>query len=135
MVGASFKTYPNYGGFITDFMFVVMEDGCAGIIVNYEDAAGVVASLNEKVLNGNSLALTPESFDSFDENLLTAKNCGGLMLITVLVEGEIITEPLIYKTPEAYPPMTYYIEYDAKQAMKLPLDSTVIPFRIDKTKI
>lgn len=135
MVGASIKTYPNYANFITDFMFVVMEDGCAGIIVNYKDAAGVVASLNEKVLNGNSLALTSESFDSFDEDLLTAKNCGGLMLITVLAEGEIITEPLIYKTPEAYPPMTFYIEFDAQEAMKLPLNGAVIPFRINKTKI
>lgn len=135
MVGASFKTYPNYADFITDFMFVVMEDGCSAMIVNYEDAAGVVSNLNEKVLNGNSLALIPECFDTFDNDLLTAKNCGGLILITVLAEGEIITEPLIYKTPEAYSPMTYYIEYDAKQAVGLPLDGTIIPFRIDKTKI
>lgn len=135
MVGASFKTYPNYPDFITDFMFVVMEDGCAAMIVNYEDAAGVVSNLNEKVLNGNSLALIPECFDTFDNDLMTARNCGGLMLISVLSEGEIITEPLIYKTPEAYPPMTFYIEYDARKAVDLPLNGTIIPFRIDKAKI
>ena len=135
MVGASFKTYPNYQDFITDFLFVVMSDGYAGIIVNYEDAAGVVANLNEKTVNGQSLALVPECFDSFDNDLLTAKNCGGLMLITALAEGEIITEPLIYKTPEAYPPMTFYIEFDAREAMKLPLSGTVMPFRINKTKV
>lgn len=135
MVGASFKTYPNYQDFITDFLFVVMSDGYAGMIVSYEDAAGVVANLNEKTVNGQSLALVPECFDSFDNDLLTAKNCGGLMLITALAEGEIITEPLIYKTPEAYPPMTFYIEFDAQEAMKLPLNGAVIPFRINKTKI
>ena len=135
MVGASFKTYPNYQDFITDFLFVVMSDGYAGMIVSYEDAAGVVANLNEKTVNGQSLALVPECFDSFDNDLSTAKNCGGLMLITALAEGEIITEPLIYKTPEAYPPMTFYIEFDAQEAMKLPLNGAVIPFRINKTKL
>ena len=69
MIGASFKSYPNYPDFITDFLFVVLEDGAASIIVNYEDTAGVVQSLNQKVLNGNSLTVVPECFDNFDADI------------------------------------------------------------------
>lgn len=135
MIGASFKSYPNYPDFITDFLFVVLEDGAASIVVNYEDTAGVVQSLNQKVLNGNSFAVVPECFDNFDADITIAKERGGLMMITVLKGGEIILDPVIYTKPEAFAETTYFIEYDAKKAVDLPLEGTVIPFKIEKHRI
>ena len=135
MIGASFKSYPNYPDFITDFLFVVLEDGTASIIVNYEDTVGVVQSLNQKVLNGNSLALAPECFDNFDNDVAIAKERGGLMIITVMKDGEILTDPVIFTKPEAFAETTYFIEYDAKKALDLPLEGTIIPFLIKKHKI
>ena len=135
MISASFKSYQNYSDFITDFLFVVLAEERASIIVNYEDVVGVVQSLNEKVINGNSLCLTSESFDGFDNDLLVAKARGGLMIVTVLKGGEIITEPLIYTQPESFPETTYYVEYDAQKAIDLPLNGSVIPFQILKHKI
>ena len=135
MIGASFKSYPNYPDFITDFLFVVLEDGAASIIVNYEDTVGVVQSLNQKVLNGNSFTVVPECFDNFDADITIAKERGGLMMITVLKGGEIILDPVIYTKPEAFTETTYFIEYDAKKAVDLPLEGTVIPFKIEKHRI
>ena len=135
MVGASFKSYENYPDFITDFLFVVLADETATMIVNYDDVQGVVQSLNEKVVNGNSLVLAPECFDNFDNDVLIAKERGGLMMITVLKDGTIITDPVIYTKAEAFAETTYFIEYDAKKAVDLPLDGTVIPFKIEKHRI
>ncbi len=135
MVGASFKSYPNYPDFITDFLFVVLADGTATMIVDYKDTAGVVQSLNQKVLNGNSLTVVPECFDNFDADIEIVEERGGLMMITVLKGGEIILDPVIYTKPEAFAETTYFIEYDAKKAVDLPLDGTVIPFKIEKHKI
>ena len=135
MVGASFKSYENYPDFITDFLFVVLADETATMIVNYDDVQGVVQSLNEKVVNGNSLVLAPECFDNFDNDVLIAKELGGLMMITVLKDGTIITDPVIYTKAEAFAPTTYFIEYDAKQAVNLPLEGTIIPFQIKQHKI
>ena len=91
--------------------------------------------LNEKVINGNSLCLTSECFDNIDNDLLIAKARGGLMIVTVLKGGEIITEPLVFTESKAFAETTYYIEYDAKKALDLPLNGCVIPFRIIKQKI
>ncbi len=135
MINASFKSYQNYSDFITDFLFVVMEDERASIIVNYEDIIGVIQSLNEKVINGNSLCLTPECFDNMDNDILIAKARGGMMLVTVLKGGEIISEPLIFTEPNAFPETTYYVELDVSKALELPLNGCVIPFRIIKHKI
>lgn len=132
MVSASFKNYQDYQDFITDFLFIVLADGSATIIVNYEDTVGIVQTLNEKVINGNSICLESESFDNFDEDILIAKDRGGLMMITVFKEGETIIEPLIFTQPEAFPEVTYFVEYDAQQALDLPLNGTVIPFQIEK---
>jgi len=135
MVGASFKSYENYPDFITDFLFVVLADETATMIVNYDDVQGVVQSLNQKVLNGNSLALASECFDNFDADIAIAKERGGLMMITVLKGGEIVTDPVIYTKPKAFAETTYFIEYDAKKAVDLPLEGTVIPFKIEKHRI
>ena len=135
MVNASLKSYNNYSDFITDFLFVVLAEGNASIIAQYEDTIGIIQSLNEKVINGNSLCLTPECFDNIDNDLLVAKARGGLMIITVLKGGEIITEPLVFTESKAFAETTYYIEYDAKKALDLPLNGCVIPFRITKQKI
>ena len=135
MVGASFKAYENYPDFITDFLFVVLADGTATMIVDYKDTQGVVQSLNEKVLNGNSLALAPECFDNFDNDVAIAKERGGLIMITVMKDGIVLTDPVIYTKPEAFAETTYFVEYDAKKALDLPLDGTIIPFLIKKHKI
>lgn len=135
MISASFKSYQNYSDFITDFLFVVLGEEKASIIVHYEDTIGIIQSLNEKVINGNSLCLTPESFDNIDNDLLIAKDRGNLMLITVLKGGEIITEPLIFTDSEAFAETTYFVEYDAQKALELPLNGCVIPFRIVKNNL
>lgn len=54
----------------------------------------------------------------------------GNMMISIC-ENEIIGEPVIFTTEEAFAPgITYYIEYDAKSALEYPLRGTVIPFQI-----
>ena len=135
MVKASFKAYKNYPDFITDFLFVVLADGVATMIIDYKDVQGVVQSLNEKVLNGNSLTLTPECFDNFDNDVLISKARGNMMMVTVLKDGEILTEPVIFTAPEAFPEVTYFVEYDAQKALDLPLNGTTIQFLIEKHEI
>lgn len=132
MINASFKNYPDYRDFTTDFLFTVISDGSASIIINYEDTIGVIQTLNEKVLNGNSLCLERESFDNIDNDILLAKDRSGLMMITVFDQGDIIAEPLVFTKAEAFPETTYYVEYDAQNALKLPLNGCVIPFQIEK---
>lgn len=132
MINASFKNYPDYRDFTTDFLFTVISDGSASIIINYEDTIGVIQTLNEKVLNGNSLCLERESFDNIDNDILLAKDRSGLMMITVFDQGDIIAEPLVFTNAEAFPETTYFVEYDAQNALKLPLNGCVIPFQIEK---
>ena len=130
MVNAAFKQYKSYQDFVTDILFNVLDDDNVAIICNYKDYNGLISSLNEKTINGNSLYLNKECMESFDEDIATAQSSGENMLITIFANGEIVGEPLIYTNPEAFVPMTYFVEYDARSATELPISGTVIPFQI-----
>ena len=57
MLDASYRNYQNYDDFIKDILFTVLEDHHAVIVCNWQDAQGIIASINGKVLNGKSLTL------------------------------------------------------------------------------
>ena len=135
MVNASYKKYESYQDFIIDVLFNVMDDDMVSLIINYEDYQGVLASLFEKTINGNSFYLNMECADLIDDDLATAYMNDGTMLVSIFSTGEIIGEPVVFKTEEAFPEGTYFIEYDAKSAIDYPIKGTVIPFQIKKDKI
>lgn len=135
MVNASYKKYESYQDFITDVLFNVMDDDMVSLIINYEDYQGVLATLFEKTINGNSFYLNMECADLIDDDLATAFMNDGNMLVTIFSTGEIIGEPVVFKTEEAFPEGTYFIEYDAKSAIDYPIKGTIIPFQIKKDKI
>ena len=135
MVNASYKKYESYQDFITDVLFNVMDDDKVILIINYEDYQGVLATLFEKTINGNSFYLNMACADLIDDDLATAYMNDGNMLVTIFSTGEIIGEPVVFKTEEAFPEGTYFIEYDAKSAVDYPIRGTVIPFQIKKDKI
>ena len=136
MINANFKKYKDFDDFLIDFMFVVMEDDLACVVINYNDYQGLIQALQTKVINGKSLILDIESFDNFDSDIEVAKNNGGNILVSVFKDsGLIIGEPMLYTSPMAYPSATYYVEYDAKSALDIPFNGTVIPFMIEKEKI
>ena len=135
MVNASYKKYESYQGFITDVLFNVMDNDMVSLIINYEDYQGVLATLFEKTINGNSFYLNMACADLIDDDLATAYMNDGNMLVTIFSTGEIIGEPVVFKTEEAFPEGTYFIEYDAKSAVDYPIRGTVIPFQIKKDKI
>ena len=76
MINANFKKYKDFDDFLIDFMFVVMEDDLACVVINYNDCQGLVQALQAKVVNNKSLVLDAESFDGFDEAIDIAKNYG-----------------------------------------------------------
>ena len=135
MVNASYKKYESYQGFITDILFNVMDNDMVGLIINYEDYQGVLATLFEKTINGNSFYLNMECADLIDDDLATAYMNDGNMLVSIFSTGEIIGEPVVFKTEEAFAEGTYFIEYDAKSAVDYPIKGTIIPFQIKKDKI
>lgn len=131
MVNASFRKYNSYQDFVTDAIFNLMDKGEVSIIINYNDYQGVLASLFEKTINGKSFYLNKECADLIDDDITTARMNDGNMMISICEDGEIIGEPVIFTTEEAFAPgITYYIEYDAKSALEYPLRGTVIPFQI-----
>ena len=135
MVNASYKKYESYQDFITDVLFNVMDDDMVSLIVNYEDYQGVLATLFEKTINGNSFYLNKECADLMDNDIATAQMNDGNMLVTIFSNGEIIGEPVVFTTEEAFLEGVYFIEYDAKSAVDYPIKGTVIPFQIKKDKI
>lgn len=136
MVDACFKKYKDFQDFVTDFLFVVMEEEYSMIIVNYADYQGLIQALNSKVVNGKSLTLNCECYDNFDLDVDTAKNNSGNMLVTVIKDsGEIIGEPLLYTDPKSYVTGTYFVENDAKSALDIPFEGCIIPFQIEKVKL
>ena len=135
MVNASYKKYESYQDFITDVLFNVMDDDMVSLIINYEDYQGVLATLFEKTINGNSFYLNMECADLIDDDLATAYMNDGNMLVTIFSTGEIVGEPIVFKTEEAFAEGTYFIEYDAKKAVDYPIKGVVIPFQIKKDKI
>ena len=135
MVNASYKKYESYQDFITDVLFNVMDDDMVSLIINYEDYQGALATLFEKTINGNSFYLNMECADLMDDDIVTAQMNDGNMLVSIFSTGEIIGEPIVFKTEEAFPEGTYFIEYDAKSAVDYPIKGAVIPFQIKKDKI
>lgn len=124
--------YANYHGFIVKFLLTVMEKGFAVIICNYEDYGGLLASLNEHTIAGQSLALTGDCAEAIDDDITVAKMNSGNMMISVFNDGTIVGEPILFETPSAFPEGTYFIEADATDAMALPLIGTKIQFGIKR---
>ena len=135
MVNASYKKYESYQDFIVDVLFNVMDDDMVSLIINCEDYQGVLSTLFEKTINGNSFYLNKECADLIDDDIATAQMNDGNMLVTIFNTGEIIGEPIVFKTEKAFAEGTYFIEYDAKGAVDYPIKGTVIPFQIKKDKI
>ena len=135
MVNASYKKYESYQDFIIDVLFNVMDDDMVSLIINYEDYQGVLATLFEKTINGNSFYLSKECADLIDDDIATAQMNDGNMLVTIFNTGEIVGEPIVFKTEEAFAEGTYFIEYDAKSAIDYAIKGTVIPFQIKQDKI
>lgn len=135
MIDALYKRYKSFPKFLTDVLFNVMEDEYVSIIINYNDYQGLLASLFEKTINGKSFYLNLECADSIDDDVTTAQMNDGNMMVTIFNTGEIVGEPVVFKTPESFAPATYFIEYDAKSANDYPLEGLVIPFRIEKEKL
>ena len=135
MVNASYKKYASYQDFITDVMFNVMSNESVSIIINYNDYQGLLASLFEKTLNGKSLYLNAECADLVDDDIAAAQMNDGNMMVTIFDTGEIIGEPVIFGSKEAFAPAIYYIEYDAKSALDYNIQNTIIPFQIEKEKL
>ena len=135
MVNALYKKYESYQDFIVDVLFNVMDDDMVSLIINYEDYQGVLATLFEKTINGNSFYLSKECADLIDDDIATAQMNDGNVLVSIFSTGEIVGEPIVFKTEEAFAEGTYFIEYDAKSAIDYPLRGTVIPFQIKKDKI
>jgi hypothetical protein len=76
-----------------------------------------------------------ECADLMDDDVVTARMNDGNMLVSIFSTGEIIGEPIVFKTEEAFPEGTYFIEYDAKSAVDYPIKGTVIPFQIKRDRI
>lgn len=132
MIDASFKKYNSFQDFITDALLTVMREGIAAIVCNYADYSGLIAALNEKTINNQSLFLDAECMDSFDDDLVTAQMNDGNMLITILDTGRIVGEPIIFQKFESFETMTYFVEYDAKSAVDYLSAGTIVPFQIMK---
>ena len=132
----NYKDYNNFQDFITDYLLEVMTNDYAMIVVKYEDYQGLVRELFTRTINGKNITLNVESADSFDTDVDAAKHNGGNMLVTVFHDNaEIIGEPMIYSSPEAYVSGTYFVEYDARQVLEIGLQGKVIPFKINKVKL
>lgn len=134
MVGASYRIYEDYEKFITDFLFSVIDNEHSAIIINYKDCQGLIASLNGKVLNGETIALGVEYGERFDEDIITAQNGDGNMIVTVFKSGYMTTEPVSYPNKEqAFAPTVYFVETDAADAViKYAITSTIVPFKIEQ---
>ena len=84
------RKYKSFEDFVRDFIFVVMSDGYASIICHWQDTQGILSSLFERTINGESFALDAESGYSFDDEINTAQMNDDNMLITVFDTGAII---------------------------------------------
>lgn len=126
------RKYNSFEDFVRDFIFVVMSDGYASIICHWQDTQGILSSLFERTINGESFALDIESGYSFDEEINTARMNDDNMMITVFDTGAIIcTAPIFMKKPMYNYGGAFYIEYDAITAMDYDISGNKIPFRIE----
>lgn len=133
MINAIFKKYEDFDKFVTDFLITVMDNGSAVIIVNYQDYQGMITSLNGKVLNGNTLTLDVECAYTFDDDIKTAQEGDGNIMITVFSNANIIGEPVLYPDKAiSFIDTIHFIETDAaSSAMNYVITSTCVPFQIE----
>lgn len=131
MLKASYKRYSTYQDLIPDILFNVVEDGMVAVIINHKDCSKLLSALFENTINGNSLYLSCDYKDRLDEDVITAQMNDGNMLVTIRDTGEIITEAVVFITPEAFSPTTYLVEYGAKGSDEYPLQGLVVPFMIE----
>lgn len=110
------KKFGSYKEFATELLISAMADDYVAVVCNYKDYWGLISALCENTINGKSLYLNRECFAIIDDDIATAQMNDGNMLITVCGDGEIIGEPVVFKTEEAFYPMTYFIESDAKNS-------------------
>lgn len=133
MINASYKKYSNYDDFIRDILFTVMEDHHAVIICNWQDAQGLIASINGKVLNGKSLTLDIDSAYHFDDDIATAQMNDGNMLITIFDNAIVICEAALFTDKAiSFIDSKYFVERDAICAMDYAITNTIIPFKIEE---
>lgn len=128
-----YKRYENFNKFVTDYLLTVMEEKYAMVIVNYKNYQELVNILTTKTINGKSIVMSPDSFDNFDTDIDAAKYNGGNIMITIYADKcEIIGEPVLYKTINAFADGVYYADNDAEGAIDLPITGTMIPVEIKK---
>lgn len=124
------KKFASYKEFATELLISAMADDYVAVVCNYEDYWGLISTLCENTINGKSLYFNRECFAIIDDDIATAQMNDGNMLITICGDGEIIGEPIVFKNPEAFDSMTYYIEYDAKTALEYPICGNKVLFQI-----
>lgn len=133
MINAAYRNYRTFDDFIRDILFTVMEDHHVVIICNWQDVQGLIASINNKVLNGKSLALDIESAYHFDDDIATAQMNDGNMLITIFDNATVICEAALFTDkPISFIDSKYFVEYDAICAMNYAITNTIIPFKIEQ---
>ena len=131
MLNASYRNYQSYDDFIKDILFTVLEDHHVVIVCNWQDAQGIIASINGKVLNGKSLTLDIESAYNFDDDITTAQMNDGNMFITIFDNATVICEAALFTDKAiSFIDSKYFIECDAICAMNYAISSPIIPFKI-----
>lgn len=139
MIDANYRKYESYDKFIEEFLFTVMDNGHAIIVVNYKDYQGMIENLNGKVLNGKSLATDIETAEYFDDDIKTAIDLDGNMMITVYNNNSIIVgEPVVYPDKaNSFIDSAYFVEEDAiEKAIGYVIPKkNIVPFKIGKKTI
>lgn len=124
------KKYNKYEDFTSEFVRSAMENSCAFLIVNWQDALGVCQLLNTFTINGNSVAMKRDFVDEAYTDIREVKQYDGNMLITLFDNGEIICEKALSDESAYVDDGVYFVEYSAKDFV-LPLHATVVPFKIE----
>lgn len=134
MVNASYKTYGNYDEFTTDLLLSVMQNGCSGVIINYQDYQGFAASMNGKTINGNTIAFDYDSYTRFDEEIAEARSGDGNIMVAVYDDGVMVGEAVKYSdNKNAFADTVYFVEKSAAEtAMKYAIASSFVPFQIQE---
>lgn len=138
MIDNIYRTYEDFTKFIEEFLFTVMENGHAVIMVNYKDYQGIIENLNGRVLNGKSLVTDIETAELFDEDIKTAMEHDGNMMITCYNNLSLIVgEPVIFPNKAvSFIDSIYFVEENAvDKARTYDMPSAIIPFMINKLSV
>lgn len=125
-----FKEYDSFIDFTNELILTVMDEEYAIIVVRWEDYQGLLASLFEKTINGKSLFLDYDSIEGFDNDIATAQNREGLIMVTVRDDASITGEAVVYDEPSAYIEGTYFVEKDAQSFLLKPVSGKTLLFEI-----